>query len=358
MSVQNTTTSRRRLALRLPDRSAATERLSKYLLIAFLLALPAAFAISDLVHGGNLQRIGENLTQGLSNGLIWALIAVGYTLVYGIIGLINFAHGNVFMIGSLVTAGMLAALGLSTATGTLGILLGLLATLVVSMIACGALNLMIERVGYQPLREAPPLAALITSVGFFFILQNVGLLWFGSTPRSLPDLIGVEKVVFDVGGVAVHRADLFAIVTTVPVILAVAAFIGRSRLGKAMRATSQDRVAARLMGINVDVTVALAFLLGGLLAGAAGLVYALYETTVWFFQGFQAGLLGFTAAVMGGVGNLWGAVLGGLIIGCIQQISDNRIGSEWTPAIVFAYLIAIMVFRPRGLIGEATREAG
>jgi branched-chain amino acid transport system permease protein len=136
------------------------------------------------------------------------------------------------------------------------------------------------------------------------------------------------------------------------------AFIGGSRLGKAMRATAQDPEAARLMGINVDTTISLTFLLGGMLAGAAGLIYALYQTTIWYFQGFTAGLVAFTAAVMGGIGNIRGAVLGGLIIGIIQQLSDNRIGGEWTPAIVFAYLILIMVFKPSGLLGEETREAG
>ena len=143
-----------------------------------------------------------------------------------------------------------------------------------------------------------------------------------------------------------------------PLVVGATLFIGRSRLGKAMRATAQDPDAARLMGINVDTTISLTFLLGGMLAGAAGLIYALYQTTIWYFQGFQAGLIAFTAAVMGGIGNLKGAVLGGLIIGLIQQISDNRIGPEWTPAIVFAFLILIMVFRPQGLLGEETREAG
>jgi branched-chain amino acid transport system permease protein len=145
---------------------------------------------------------------------------------------------------------------------------------------------------------------------------------------------------------------------TVPLVIALTVFVTRARLGKAMRATAQDPEAAKLMGINVDTTISLTFLIGGMMAGAAGLTYALYQTTIWFFQGFQAGLLAFTAAVMGGIGNLQGAVIGGLIIGCIQQISDNRIDPSWTPAIVFAYLILIMVFRPQGLIGEETREAG
>jgi len=156
----------------------------------------------------------------------------------------------------------------------------------------------------------------------------------------------------------VSRADVLALVVTIPLVYLLTAFVNRSRLGKAMRATAQDPEAARLMGINVDTTISLTFLLGGLLAGAAGLIYALYQTNVWYFQGFTAGLIAFTAAVMGGIGNLRGAVLGGLIIGIIQQISDNRIGNEWTPAVVFAYLVLIMVFRPQGLIGEETREAG
>ena len=145
---------------------------------------------------------------------------------------------------------------------------------------------------------------------------------------------------------------------TIPLVLAMTTFINHSRLGKAMRATAQDPEAARLMGINVDTTISATFLIGGLLAGAAGLIYALYQTTIWFFQGFTAGLIAFTAAVMGGIGNLRGAVLGGLIIGCIQQISDNRIGGEWTPAVVFTYLVLIMVVKPQGLLGEQTREAG
>ena len=174
----------------------------------------------------------------------------------------------------------------------------------------------------------------------------------------MPDLIHSQKELFDIAGVSVSRGDVLAIAVTIPLVLLLTAFVTRSRLGKAMRATAQDPEAARLMGINVDTTISLTFLLGGLMAGAAGLINALYQTSVWYFQGFTAGLIAFTAAVMGGIGNLRGAVLGGVIIGCIQQISDNRIGNEWTPAVIFAYLVLIMVFRPQGLIGEETREAG
>jgi len=156
----------------------------------------------------------------------------------------------------------------------------------------------------------------------------------------------------------ITRGHVLAIAVTIPLVILLTSFVARSRLGKAMRATAQDPEAARLMGINVDTTISLTFLLGGLMAGAAGLISALYQTSIWYFQGFSAGLYAFTAAVMGGIGNIRGAVLGGFIIGFIQQMSDNRIGAEWTPAIVFVYLILIMVFKPSGLLGEETREAG
>jgi branched-chain amino acid transport system permease protein len=217
---------------------------------------------------------------------------------------------------------------------------------------------MIERVAYRPLRNAPKLAPLITAVGFSFILQNVGLLWLGGSQHAAPDLIKSQKQLVEIAGVTITQGDVLSIGATIPLLLLLGSFITRTRMGKAMRATSQDPQAARLMGINVDTTISFTFLLGGLMAGAAGLIYALYQTTIWFFQGFTAGLIAFTAAVMGGIGNLQGAVLGGLIIGCIQQISDNRIGGQWTPAVVFAYLVLIMVLRPRGLLGEQTREAG
>jgi branched-chain amino acid transport system permease protein len=338
--------------------AAARGFLAQYGLIIVLLVLPVVYGIQDLQQDGDLSRLGNNLVDGLSNGAIWALVALGYTLVYGIIELINFAHGEVFMIGSFVSFGLYGTIGLTAATGTLGLVGGLAVTLVVAMLASASLNVMIERVGYRPLRNAPRLAPLITAVGFSFILQNVGLLWLGGSQRGVPDLIDSQKEFVNLAGVSVSQGDLLALVVTAPLVLLLTGFVARSRIGKAMRATAQDPEAARLMGINVDTTISFTFLLGGLMAGAAGLIYALYQTTIWFLQGFTAGLIAFTAAVMGGIGNLRGAVLGGLIIGCIQQISDNRIGSEWTPAIVFAYLVLIMVFRPQGLLGEETREAG
>jgi len=338
--------------------TAAGNFLSKYGLIIALLLLPVYYGAQDLATDGNLSRLGNNLVEGLSNGAIWALVALGYTLVYGIIELINFAHGDVFMIGSFTSFTLWSTLGLSLTSSVLGLAGGLLVTLVAAMVVSGLLNTMIERVAYRPLRGAPRLAPLVAAVGFSFILQNVGLQWLGASPRAVPDLIRSQHELVNVAGVSISNGDVLAIVATVPLVLLLTLFVSRTRLGKAMRATAQDPEAARLMGINVDTTITLTFLLGGMLAGAAGLIFALYQTTVFFFQGFTAGLIAFTAAVMGGIGNLQGAVLGGLIIGCIQQISDNRIGGAWTPAVVFAYLVLIMVFRPQGLLGEQTREAG
>jgi len=326
-------------------------------------------AVLALLLSQALQEPGQFASQlviGITNGAIIALIALGYTLVYGIIELINFAHGDNFMIGSFVGITVLSGtfVGLQFFApitgdgGTLINIVGVLIALVVAMAACGLIGVGIERVAYKPLRNSPRLAVLITAIGFSFILQNVGILWLGGSQKGVPDLIRAQQELFEVAGVGVTRGDALAVLVTAPLVVLLAAFVSRSKLGKAMRATAQDPEAARLMGINVDTTISLTFFLGGLLAGGAGLIYALYQTTVWFFQGFTAGLIAFTAAVMGGIGNLKGAVLGGLIIGFIQQLSDNRIGAEWTPAVVFAYLILIMVFRPQGLLGEETREAG
>ncbi len=297
----------------------------------------------------------EDVKTGLSNGMIWALIALGYTLVYGIIELINFAHGEVFMIGSFIAVSLWQTLGVLGTDSPALIALSILLALIVSMLASGSLNVMIERVAYRPLRNAPKLAPLITAIGMSFILQNVGLLW-RPAPDSSPDLIGSQKTLFTILDVDIVRSDVFAVAVTVPLLIALLWFVGRTKYGKAMRATAQDPDAARLMGINVDRTIGLTFLLGGVLAGAAGMIYAIYNGTVQFNQGFTAGLIAFTAAVMGGIGNLKGAVVGGLIIGVIQSLSDTHFGQVWTPAIVFGILILVMVFKPSGLFGEEVRE--
>ncbi len=329
--------------------------LDAYGLIVLLMAMPVGFAVQDLADDGSLTRLLINLKDGLSNGAIYATIALGYTLVYGIIELINFAHGDLIMIGTATSAAVLTAL-----KGPIGLLLACVAALLVAMITCATINAMIERIAYRPLRNAPKLAPLVAAVGFSFILANTGQLWLSGQHVSVGDPINNQVAFFSVFDVPITHGDVLSFGVTVPMLLLLTLFVTQSRLGKAMRATAQDPEAARLMGINVDTTISVTFILGGLLAGVAGLVWALYQNDVWFFQGFQAGLIAFTAAVMGGIGNLKGAVIGGLIIGCIQIMAEDRIpqGPTWAPAVVFGYLILIMVFRPRGLVGEETREAG
>src|SRR5918999_4809482 len=190
----------------------------EYGLIVLLLVLPVVYGIQDLSDTGSLARLGNNLVDGLSNGAIWALIALGYTLVYGIIELINFAHGEVFMIGSLVTAGFFGTLGLTAATGVGGLILGLLVTLLLAMVASGALNVMIERVAYRPLRTAPKLAALITAVGFSFILQNVGILWRGGSQEGITDLINSQNPLFTFLGINITNGDLLSVFVTIPLL--------------------------------------------------------------------------------------------------------------------------------------------
>ncbi|WP_372788761.1 branched-chain amino acid ABC transporter permease [Paraconexibacter sp.] len=337
-----------------PGRSLGSALSDNLLPVILGVALLAQFAHDQT---GTLEAI----KTGLSNGTIWALIALGYTLVYGIIELINFAHGEVFMIGSFVSLSCWQMTGVDAQTSLLLTIVAIAIVLVLAMLASGTLNVMIERVAYRPLRNAPRLAPLITAIGMSFILQNVGLLW-RPTPEGVPDLITSQHTVFTFLEVDVLYSDIFAVAVTAPLLYALLYFIGHTRYGKGMRATAQDPDAARLMGIDVDRTIALTFMLGGLMAGAAGLIYALYNGAVQFNQGFTAGLIAFTAAVMGGIGNLKGAVLGGLIIGVIQAISDSgeylglELGTDWTPAVVFAILIVIMVFRPQGLFGEEVRE--
>jgi len=207
-------------AARGPVRANAWDRVQKYIgqygLIAVLLIMPVAFGLNDLATDGNLTRLGNNLVAGLSNGAIWALIALGYTLVYGIIELINFAHGEVFMIGSLVTAAWFwGVIGLTEETAILGLIVGLLASLVVAMLTSGALNVMIERVAYRPLRSAPKLAPLITAVGMSFILQNVGLLWKGGNQQGVPDLVDAQHTLFTVFGVTIENADILSVAVTI-----------------------------------------------------------------------------------------------------------------------------------------------
>ncbi len=297
---------------------------------------------------------------GLTNGAVYALIALGYTLVYGILELINFAHGDVFMLGGMFSATMLLSafhLKANAATGSL--ILAVVVSLAVAMAACGVLNATIERVAYRPLRGAPRLAPLITAIGMSFILEDIAIAWKGPGYTAVPDVLPRGQV-FSIAGVVLTWEKLIVMMITVPVLLVLIWLVQRTRQGKAMRATAQDRDAAAMMGIDVNRTISFTFLLAGGLAGAGGLVYALYFEQIRYDTGFSLGLIAFTAAVLGGIGNLPGAVLGALCIGFIQAFNEGLLwhapGSNWTESIVFSILILILVFRPEGLLGERTPE--
>jgi branched-chain amino acid transport system permease protein len=297
---------------------------------------------------------------GLTNGAVYALVALGYTLVYGILELINFAHGDVFMLGGMISATMLITVfGLTEQSSTGAVVVALLGSLAVAMVACGVINATVEFVAYRPLRGAPRLAPLITAIGMSFILQNVAIFFYDTDYTGLPRVLPHGSV-FSVGGVTYTWDKLIVVIVTVPVLVGLMWLVLRTRQGKAMRATAQDRDAAAMMGINVNRTISFTFLLAGALAGAAGLLYALYFREVRYDTGFQLGLIAFTAAVLGGIGNLPGAVLGALSIGFIQAYNDglrwHAPGSDWTQSIVFSILILILVFRPEGLLGERTPE--
>jgi branched-chain amino acid transport system permease protein len=297
---------------------------------------------------------------GLTNGAVYALVALGYTLVYGILELINFAHGDVFMLGGMISSTfIISVFSLETSASAGSLIPAILVTLIAAMLICGVLNATIERIAYRPLRGAPRLAPLITAIGMSFILQDIGLAWKGPEYVSIPAVLP-KSAVFRAGGVVYTWDKLIVLIITVPVLLLLMWLVRNTKQGKAMRATAQDQDAAAMMGINVNRTISFTFLIAGALAGAAGLVYALYFTQVRYDQGFQLGLIAFTAAVLGGIGNLPGAVLGALVIGFIQAFNEglswHSPGSDWTQSIVFSILILILVFRPEGLLGERTPE--
>ncbi len=299
---------------------------------------------------------------GITVGALYALVALGYSLVYGILELINFAHGDVFMLGGMMTTAVLLdafRLGESPSIGALAP--AILASLAVAMVGCGLLNATIERVAYKPLRHAPRLAPLITAIGMSFIVQDIALVWKGSQSIAVPNVLP-KGPIFQIGDVEYRWNQLIVLIITVPVLLGLVYLVQFTRQGKAMRATAQDRDAAAMMGIDVDRTISFTFLIAGCLAGAAGVVFVTYTESVRFDTGFQLGLIAFTSAVLGGIGNLPGAVLGGLLIGLIQAFNEGLSwyapGPNWTQSIVFTILILILVFRPQGLLGERTPEGG
>ena len=324
--------------------------LSRYRAYAFPLAL-LVIAVLDWVYIGT-----EQFVNALTIGGVYALIALGYTMVYGIIELINFAHGDVFMMGSMATMFLLTQLGLNGAvTDPVRLIILLVFTFLWAMILTGILGVVIERFAYRPLRNAPKLAPLITAIGVSFILENIAQILVGPSPVSVPQIINTQAEV-SILGTQVSALKVFVIVVAVSLMVVLQLFISRTRMGRAMRSTAMDRDAAELMGVDINGTIAITFFIGSALAGAAGVVQGLYFGTTFFQIGFQAGLKAFTAAVLGGIGNITGAALGGFIIGFIEVNSTVAGYSRWAEAIVFSILVLVLVFRPTGLLGQQLGE--
>jgi branched-chain amino acid transport system permease protein len=298
----------------------------------------------------------EQFVNALTIGAVYALIALGYTMVYGIIELINFAHGDVFMVGSFVTYWLLSSLGFHGTISDLPLLLVVVVgTFLVAMVVMGGVGVVIERFAYRPLRNAPRLAPLITAIGVSFILQNIIQIFFGPSPVSAAQVIDVQARV-NLGGVDVSVVKLFVIAVAFILMIALQTFVSRTRMGRAMRSTAIDRDAAQLMGVDINTTIAVTFFLGSALAGAAGVVQILCLGTTNFQLGFQAGLKAFTSAVLGGIGNITGAALGGFLIGFIEVNSTVAGLGRWSEAIVFGILVLVLVFRPTGLLGQQLGE--
>jgi branched-chain amino acid transport system permease protein len=309
----------------------------------------------------------QQLITGLSNGMIIALIAIGYTMVYGIIELINFAHGDLFMLGSFLALTILGVLGIDAWTGG-GTWLGVLLLLLSSAAFCAGLNWSIERIAYRPLRASGKLSLLVSAIGASFILVNLGLFWGGlpldvfaggvaaAAPKDFPPLVPNTNLLGEDSLVQLTPKDLLVLGVTLPTMLALTWIVTRTRLGKAMRATAQNPVAARLMGIDTDRVIGATFLIGGALGGFASVIYALYNNTISFQMGYRAGMDAFTAAVLGGIGSMPGAVAGALVIGLVRAMSDGYLETRWTNTIVFGILVLILIFRPSGLLGSRAKE--
>jgi branched-chain amino acid transport system permease protein len=303
----------------------------------------------------------QQFVNALTLGAIYALIAIGYTMVYGIIELINFAHGDVFMVGTFLSLIFLTQLGFTSTISDPLVLTGVLvADFVFTMVVLGVIGMLIERIAYRPLRNAPRLAPLITAIGVSFVLQNVvqgvpPYFGFGPFQTNSPQVFPTDAFI-TVGGTEIPVLSLFIIFVALAMMVALQLFVGRTRIGRSMRSTALDREAAALMGVNINRTIAITFLIGSALAGAAGVTYGLQYGVTYAQVGFNAGLKAFTAAVLGGIGNTVGAALGGFIIGFIEVGAAVAGVNSWGPAIVFAVLVTVLVFRPSGLLGQQTGD--
>ncbi len=294
----------------------------------------------------------QQFINSLTLGSVYALIALGYTMVYGIIQLINFAHGDLFMVGAYLGLGVILLIGGPPAG--LGSLLGLLVTLAAAAVGCGLLGIVIERVAYRPLRQAPKLSVLITAIGVSFFLQNAVMLSYGAQDRYVPALLPVLHLSNGAVTVTLMQGLIFGV--SLLLMAALQAVIYCTPLGRAMRATAQDPLAARLMGISVDRVIAAAFALGSALAGVGGVLFGLYYSTINFHDGYLIGLKAFTAAVLGGIGNIPGAMLGGLLLGFLEGFGAGYLSTQWKNVVAFTVLVVVLLFRPRGILGERVAE--
>lgn len=319
----------------------------------------------------------EQLLNGITLGGLYALVALGYTLVYGILLMINFAHSELFMIGGYVglavlkllgdpaiaaTPGMeyLAPLQVFFLSGTVGFIALMAATFLISGIVVGIMGVLIERFAYRPLRHAPRLAPLISAIGVSIFLQNAILLFVSSKQLPYTRVDGTSFVTgqtaFTVAGVEVSTMQIFIIATSILLMVILDTFVSRTRVGKAMRATSQDREAAGLMGVNINSVIALAFFIGPALGAVAGVFNGMYYGSVTFNMGFVPGIKSFTAAVIGGIGNLRGAMLGGFLLGIVESLASGFLSNAYRDVVAFVVLVLVLIFRPGGLLGEAVSE--
>jgi len=295
----------------------------------------------------------QQVVNGLALGAVYALIALGYTMVYGILELINFAHGEIYMIGAYLGILLLAFL---TAVGFTQhhLILSLILVFLGSGFYCAAYGLTLERVAYRPLRHANRLSPLISAIGMSIFLQNYVMLAQGSADKVFPHILNSEPI--NAWGVPVSPLQIFIILTSVLLMIGLQFFVRRSRLGKAMRATAQDKRMAGLVGIDINRVIAITFIIGSILASAAGVMVAMYYGLVNFFIGYVAGIKAFTAAVLGGIGNIPGAMVGGFILGLVESLGASYISSEYKDVFSFLILIGVLILRPGGLLGEKETE--
>ena len=285
----------------------------------------------------------QTLISGLRLGSIYALMALGYTMVYGIAKMLNFAHGDIIMVGAYA---VISTVSLAQLPGVVGV--------AVSVVVCVFLGVTIEFLAYRPLRKAPSLAVLITAIGVSYLLQSLALLVFKSEPKAFPTIIEIPSLTF--GGVVVDGMTLLTLAVTAVIMISLSLFINKTKLGKAMRAVSEDKDAAELMGISVNRTITMTFAIGSALAAVASVFYGATYTYIKPTTGSMPGIKAFTAAVFGGIGSIPGAMLGGIMLGIIEQLSQRYISTLWTNAIVFGVLVLVLVVKPTGLLGKKISE--